>query len=271
MPDTNEVERTRWNDPRWASLWPKRERLTGEVTAYVLEAAALRAGERVLDIGCGGGRTSIAAGAAVGLAGSVVGADLSVPLVGLATSRARDAGALNVRFDAVDMQTEPVPGAPFDVAISQFGVMFFDEPVVAFSNIRAQLSKTGRIAFACWQEAERNPWIIGPAIAEFVPPPPELAPGKSPTGPFALADPVRTTDILEAAGFTDVLRTPYELTVDAPQESVLDDDHLSAVGVPEAIRPAAQAALDAHMHRFALGPALSRFPLAFQTFAARVR
>ena len=73
-----------------------------------------------------------------------------------------------------------VPGGPFDAAISQFGVMFFEEPVVGFANIRAHLVPGGRLVFACWQSSERNPWTFFPAVAEFVPPPPEPAPGKSP-------------------------------------------------------------------------------------------
>ena len=113
------------------------------------------AGERVLDVGCGGGRTSLAAGEAVGMAGYVVGADISEPLRALADRRAQEAGAKNVSFRQVDMQTDTVPGGPFDVALSQFGVMFFDEPVTAFGNIRAHLKPGGRLAFACWQTGER--------------------------------------------------------------------------------------------------------------------
>jgi SAM-dependent methyltransferase len=266
---TNEAEREHWNDARWTAVWPKRERLTTEVTAYVLGAAALQPGERVVDIGCGGGGTSLAAASAVGPDGLVVGADLSVPLLGLAGSRAAAAGARNVEFHVVDMQVDTAPGAPFDIAISQFGVMFFDEPAVAFANIRAQLVPGGRLAFACWQEPEKNPWIIYGLVAEFVPPPAPPPPGKSPTGPFALADPVRTTAILEAAGFVDVRRTTYEISVETPPDTVRDDDQLTVIGVPDANMAEAQARVDAHMAQFAVTPEISRFPLAFQVFEAR--
>ena len=95
MPDereTNEAERRRWNDARWTAVWPKRERLTDAVTAYVLDAAALQPGERVLDVGSGGGKTSIAAARAVGPTGAVVGADISTPLRALAERRAVESG-----------------------------------------------------------------------------------------------------------------------------------------------------------------------------------
>ncbi|MEO9175861.1 MAG: methyltransferase domain-containing protein [Gaiellales bacterium] len=268
--ETNEAERTHWNDARWTAVWPKRERLTTEVTVYVLRAAALQPGERVLDIGCGGGGTSLAAAAAVGPDGAVVGADVSVPLLGLAGGRAADAGVRHAQFHVVDMQLDPVPGAPFDVAISQFGVMFFDEPTVAFANIRAQLVPGGRIAFACWQEREKNPWIIYGLVAEFVPPPPPPPPGKSPTGPFSLSDAARTTGILEAAGFVDVRRTTYEISVETPPDTVRDDDQLTVLGVPDGNLAEAQARVDARMAQFVVSPGISRFPLAFQVFEARV-
>jgi SAM-dependent methyltransferase len=265
---TNAAERQRWNDARWTAVWPKRERLTDGVTAYVLAAAALQPGEQVLDVGSGGGRTSIAAAREVGPTGTVVGADISTPLRVLAERRAVESGAGNITFCTVDVQTDSVPGGPFDAAISQFGVMFFEEPVIGFANIRAHLVPGGRLVFACWQSSEQNPWAVFAVVAEFMPPPPEPAPGKAPTGPFALADPVRTTEILRSAGFVDIRRTPYEITVDAPGDSVVDDDQLEEMGIAPDRLAAAQATVDAYMGQFAVTPEMSRFPLAFQVFEA---
>jgi ubiquinone/menaquinone biosynthesis C-methylase UbiE len=266
--ETNEVERRRWNDEQWAAAWPKRERMTDAVTALVLDAAALGPGERVLDVGCGGGKTSLAAARVVGPAGAVVGADISTPITALAKRRAEEADLENVTFRVVDMQVETVDGGPFDVALSQFGVMFFDEPVAAFTNIRAHLRPGGRIAFACWQSMDRNPWFFALAIADLLPPPPVLAPGKSPTGPFSLADLEQTTGALHSAGFTDVRRIAHEIAVEVPQDSVIDAEQLTMMGVSADNRGAAQKAVDDYMRQFALDGERLRLPLAIQVFQA---
>jgi len=265
---TNELERGRWNDEHWVAAWPKRERMTDAVTAFVLDAAALRSGERVLDVGCGGGHTSLAAAQAVGAEGAVVGGDISTQLTTLAQSRAAEAGVANVEFNAVDMQVDQVAGGPFDVAISQFGVMFFDEPQTAFANIRAHLRPGGRLAFACWQPVECNAWFFGRAIASLVPPPPPPAPGKSPTGPFSLADPEQTTALLRAAGFEEVQCSPHELAVDVPRDAVVDVAQLAFLGVSAENLDAAETAVNDYMEQFAVGGEQLRLPLAFQVFEA---
>jgi SAM-dependent methyltransferase len=269
LSSVNEIEQQRWNDAEWTTLWPKRERLTDAISPVLLEAAALRPGERVLDVGCGGGRTSLTAARAVGPEGAVAGADISAPLTALAQRRAQEAGLDNVAFHVVDMQADSVEGGPFDVALSQFGVMFFDEPVTAFRNIRAELAPGGRLAFACWQALERNPWFLSSVLADYVSPPPPPASGKSPTGPFALADAERTSAILSEAGFVEIGHTEHELAVEVPQDSVADDAQLTFLGVSAEQLDHARAAVDDHLRQFALSPMLSRFPLAFQVFQAR--
>jgi len=264
----NEVERQRWNDELWTAVWPRRERFTDAVTPFLLQAAALQPGERLLDVGSGGGKTSQAAGIAVGPEGAVVGADISQALCALATQRAADAGAANVTFRVVDMQTDALGGERFDVALSQFGVMFFDEPVTAFANIRAHLRPGGRLIFACWQPIERNPWFFAPAVSEFLTPPAPPAPGKSPTGPFALGDPERTSEILRSAGFADVRATAHELGVEVPEDSVVDKAQLEFMGVSSERVDAAMTKVTEYMAQFVVSPTLSRFPLAFQVVEA---
>ena len=131
----NAEERRRWNDDAWLATWLEREPLTAPVTPMLLDALALQPGERVVDIGSGGGGGTIEFARAVGPAGSVIGVDISDALVRLARARADEAGAGNVVFVVADAQTDELPGGPFDVATSKFGVMFFADPVGAFTNI----------------------------------------------------------------------------------------------------------------------------------------
>ncbi len=266
--EPNAAERRRWNDEHWASAWPKREQMTNAVTDILLGHVGLVAGESVVDIGSGGGAATIAAARLVGEGGRAVGADISGPLVAFARQRARDRGMANVAFAVVDAQHDPIPEAPFDAAISQFGVMFFDEPAAAFHNIRRHPVDGGRLGFACWQSVERNPWFVGPALAPWVSPPPPPAPGKSPTGPFSFSDPARVAAILAEAGWTDVRRSPHEVVVGVDREAIIDDEQLLFLGVPESSLPDARRAVDDHLADLIDGNGRIRAPLAFQVFTA---
>ena len=265
----NEVERKRWNDEHAVLNWPKRERLTDRVTPYVIAALAPQAGEKVLDIGCGGGKLSLAAAERVRPGGKVLGADISEGMVAMAAGRAAEAKAKSVTFVATDAQVDKIKGGPFDAAISQFGVMFFDEPVAAFANIRKHLKQGGRLAFACWQPAAANAWFVGAAMAAFITPPPPPAPGKSPTGPFSLGDPTCTRGVLTEAGFVDITRTARTLAVRVAEDTLANAATLPFFGVPPAKLKAAQAAMDAHFAKFRQVTGLPRYELKFQVFTAR--
>jgi SAM-dependent methyltransferase len=176
--------------------------------------------------------------------------------------------AANVSFRVADVQHETVPGMPFDAAISQFGVMFFDEPVTALANVHRQLLAGGRLGFACWQPIEKNPWFVGPALAGYVPTPAPPAPGKSPTGPFSLSDPERVIDILTASGWSDVEHDPRELLVEVDREAIVDDGQLTFLGVPDASFENARQAVEEHLARLAIADGRIQAPLAFQIFTA---
>lgn len=248
------------------AAWPKRERLTDALTPHLVEAAALLPGARVCDIGSGGGTQTIALARAVGPNGRVVGYDISAPLVDLARSRAEDAGATNVEFVVADVQADGLHAGEelFDVAVSQLGVMFFDEPTGAFAAIRAALRPGGRLVFACWQWVDVNPWHTGTALRDLVPPPRLPAPGKSPVGPFSLGDDEYARDVLGGAGFGEVESTEIALTVRAPASAVVDRSLFGFMGVPPERLDEAHAAIDRHLARFEVGEDEYEFPLAFR-------
>jgi SAM-dependent methyltransferase len=273
----NEGESKRWNDETWATAWPQRERLTEAVTPYVIAAVSGRPGQRICDIGCGGAGLSIELAKVVGPDGEVVGYDISVPLLRLARARAKDSGVPNVEFVETDVQTGPWDGPPFDVAASQFGVMFFDEPTAAFASIRGHLVPGGRFVFACWQGVERNPWHLGTALQSLLPPPRVPAPGKSPVGPFALGDDEYVRELLEAAGFAAVEGTPHETTVRAPASAVVDRTLFAFMGIAPEHEAEATLIAERHLERFAVagnetgdGEGVYDFPLAFTVYDATV-
>jgi SAM-dependent methyltransferase len=265
----NQAERQRWNDEYWTSVWPKREQLTSVVTPLLLAAAQLEPGQRVLDIGSGAGVASLSAAAVVGSTGSVVGADISLPLVRYANQRAELDEVAAISFVVKDVQQEKVDGGPFDVVISQFGVMFFDDPVAAFTNIRSHLVPGGRLAFACWQGVDDNPWFVGPALASLATPPPAPAAGKSPTGPFAFAQADHVHSVLARAGWKEVDRTAHQVPAIVTEDAIIDDGQLVFLGVKEDSLTEARRAVDAHLTPLRRPDGRMNAPLAFQIFTAK--
>jgi SAM-dependent methyltransferase len=172
----------------------------------VLRAAiGVQRHDHVLDIGCGTGQTTRQA-ARTARAGSAVGVDVSAPAIERARELARAEGLRNVTFEHANAQTHRFPPGRFDLAISRFGTMFFDDPGAAFANIRRALRPAGRLVMMVWQARERNEWDVvirhslgaaeGPAVIR-----------SGGLDPFSLADPPAVTQILEAAGFAGVAFT----------------------------------------------------------------
>ncbi len=264
----NERETKRWNDDRWVASWPDRERLTEALTPYLLEAIVARPGQRVCDIGCGGGLLAIALAGAVAPEGRVVGLDVSAPLLDLARERARRAGAANVEFVVTDVQTGNLGHEPFDLVVSQLGVMFFDEPLVAFGAIRNLLRPGGRFVFASWQGVEMNPWHLSTSLRGLVPRPPVPPPGKSPVGPFTLGDDEYVRDILSGAGFAETASVGHEIMVRASASAVVDVSLLQFMGVPPERLDEAETRVERHLERFAVGLDEYEYPLAFRVYEA---
>jgi len=168
----------------------------------LLASAVLADHDRVLDIGCGTGQTTLLAARAA-TSGSALGVDLSSHMLTYARRRAADERIDNVSFEQADAQVHPFESAAFDVAISNTGATFFGDLVVGFKNVGRALRPGGRIALLTWQSPPNNEWIreFGRALSggRDAPAPPPDAPS-----PFALSDPDRVRGVLSNAGFVDV-------------------------------------------------------------------
>jgi SAM-dependent methyltransferase len=199
----NDAQIDYWNGAAgnvWAAQQARLDRQLAPLGRATQQALAARPGERLLDVGCGSGDSTLELGAAVGPAGRVVGVDVSRPLLDVARARRPPA---HVTFVEGDAQTLTF-AEPFDGVYSRFGVMFFADPVAAFANLRRALRRGGRLAFVCWRALEENPALTVPvsAAAKLLPPPPP-PPDPAAPGPFSLADRGRIARLLEAAGFAD--------------------------------------------------------------------
>jgi SAM-dependent methyltransferase len=258
-----------WDGPtgeKWAKHQTDMDRNLADVTAAVLPFAAAKPGERVLDIGCGAGQTTFLLAEAVGQTGHVTGVDISTPLLNVARSTPRP----NVDFVLADASQHRF-SAEHDLVFSRFGVMFFDDPVSAFANIRSALKPGGRLAFACWRPAQENQWVTIPAgaardLLPSSPPPDPHAPG-----PFAFADPKRVEAILTESGFRDVRiekldggmrlgqdgdHAAFQMTNLGPLSRAINDAKLDEAGLAR-VTAAVKAALEKIRTPDGINPAIA--------------
>lgn len=212
----NAAQIDHWNvtaGPTWAELHRQLDHQIEVLGAEAIRALAPQVGERVLDIGCGCGQTTLALAQLVGPTGAVVGVDISQPMLEVARARPIPAHSAEPEFSRLDAQVANFGGPPFDAAFSRFGVMFFDDPTAAFNNIRSALKPTGRLAFVCWRPMRDNPWMQVPFAAALphLPPLPPIDP--TAPGPFAFADPHRLRAILSGAGYQDIAIDAFDAAI----------------------------------------------------------
>jgi len=239
----NEAQSEFWQElaPAWLASEDHTEKVSASFGVAAMDHLALRAGQRVLDIGCGSGTTTLELARRVGPEGEAVGIDIAPAMVGAAQEHATVAGVGNASFFAADAQLDVLGVTPFDAAFSRFGVMFFADPVAAFTNIRSALRPGGVLAFACWDDLFANEWMFVPGSAVVtatgsLPP----MPGPDEPGPFSLADAGRVEAVLTAAGFRQINVTSRAETIVLPEAQLESYVALSRrVGpVREALRTA---------------------------------
>lgn len=223
---TNQEQIRYWNEqggPRWVLLQQKLDAQIGPLGLVALQRAAMQPGERVIDVGCGCGQTTLELAKRVRPNGFVLGIDISQPMLSRARERQQELGLTNIEFRTADAQTYQFDRERFDVVFSRFGVMFFEDPTAAFRNLRTAVRPDGRLTFLCWQALDKNAWAGVPlkAALQHVPPPAPAAPGAP--GPFAFADPERVRQILETAGFAAVHCEPYETELSMGGATTVDE------------------------------------------------
>ena len=220
---------------QWARNQEFGDRQFAPVAEALFKFAAVHPSERVVDVGCGCGMTTVALAQMVGPQGRVLGVDVSAAMLALARKHAPQGAPLE--FVRADVTDHAFPRGAFDLLFSRHGVMFFAEPARAFANLHTALTPGGRLAFSCFRAPRDNPWAMTPLAAayRFVPPTPKLGPEDP--GPFSFADETRVRRILGAAGFTDIALTPVDLEFDLAGGRGLD----AAVANVVALGPTSRA------------------------------
>ena len=212
-----------WNGPggqRWARRQQVQDVLLGPIADILIDRAKPKAGERIVDVGCGSGATTIAFARKVGPSGHVLGVDVSGPMLEQARASApADAPIEFVQADATVYRFEP---AGADLVASRFGVMFFADPVKSFANLHGALRPSGRLAFACWRQPRENPWMMTPLQAVYKHAPKLPQQGPEDPGPFSFASEARVHRILGSVGLGDIAMEPCDLALDIAVGGGLD-------------------------------------------------
>ncbi len=221
MNDTARIgadQRAMWNGPGADAWIGNRDILDMMFRAFesiLVDAVRADGARSVLDIGCGTGSTTLAIAGALGSTGSVLGLDISEPMIAVAEARAAAAGS-PARFLAADAATHDFAPGECDMLVSRFGVMFFAEPVVAFANLRRAARPGAGTFLVSWRSPADNPFMTTAerAAAPLMPDFPKRR-GDGP-GQFGLADPDAVRGIFAASGWRDVEVAPLDVACAFP-------------------------------------------------------
>jgi ubiquinone/menaquinone biosynthesis C-methylase UbiE len=251
---TNDEQTKHWNTTAgcaWVDAQDLLDQMMKGLEDLLVDGVAAGSGRRVLDVGCGTGGTTLAVARRLGAEGQCVGADVSEPMIAAARARAERDG-IPASFILADVQTHPFERASVDTIISRFGVMFFNDPVQAFANLRRAATDDGALHVIAWRSAAENPFMTTAerAAAPLLPNLPDR-PADGP-GQFSFANPQRVAAILDAGGWADVDLQPIDVECTLPEPELIGfitqlgpvglalqgKDERTRAQVIEAVRPA---------------------------------
>ncbi|MBS0417037.1 MAG: class I SAM-dependent methyltransferase [Proteobacteria bacterium] len=219
----NDEQATLWNGSAgraWIEVQPLLDAILAPIEDLLVQAVATRSAHRVLDVGCGTGATTRAVARKLGANGEVVGIDISEPMIGVARARAAHDGSTAI-FICADAQTRPFEPASFDMIISRFGVMFFENAVSAFANLSRAATTDAEMCLFTWRSPAENPFMTTAerAAAPLLP----TIPAREPDAPgqFAFCDRERVARILEEGGWADIAIQPVDIPCAFPEKELV--------------------------------------------------
>jgi len=253
-PPSDDKQTNHWNATTgyaWVDAQNLLDQMMKGLEDLLVDRVAAGSGRRVLDVGCGTGGTTLAVARRLGAEGQCVGADVSEPMIAAARARAERDG-IPASFVLADVQTHPFERASVDTIVSRFGVMFFDDPVQAFANLRHAATDDAALHVIAWRSPAENPFMTT-GLREAAPLLPNLAtPAADGPGQFSFADPQRVAAILEAGGWADIDLQPIDVECTLPEPELIGfftqlgpvglalqgQDERTRAQVIEAVRPA---------------------------------
>lgn len=245
-----------WNGTagkQWSQLQKQVDANLRPFADAAIAALAPQPGERVIDVGCGAGDTTLSIADRVQGHGFVLGVDISRPLLQRAMARAANTPEYPIRFIEADAQHHAFEAGQYDALFSRFGVMFFSDPAAAFANMRRALKPGGRVTFCCWRDRRENEWVRLPVEAtrkhlSELPP----GPGPDEPGPFSFADSARAQRVLNTAGYVDIAETKFDTELNYGDDPAEAAHFLTQIGPvsrvlldqPETLRATVAATLE---------------------------
>jgi SAM-dependent methyltransferase len=219
----DESPATLWNSTSgcaWVEMQDLLDRVLQPFEDLLVAEVAASSPKRVLDVGCGTGGTTLAFARLLGAQGRSIGVDISEPMIAAARSRAEQEGS-HASFICADAQTHSFERASFDMIVSRFGVMFFEDSVQAFANLRHAASDNAELRFIAWRSPEQNPFMTTAerAAAPLLPNLPVRVPDEP--GQFAFADRARVSSILAQSGWSDIELRPVDVACTLPEKTLV--------------------------------------------------